>query len=495
DSLSLLLSALAAQAGPPPGRVIVVDDRRVRGGRLVTPAAHAALGSRLRILEGPGRGPAAARNVGWHESQAEWIAFLDDDVLPPPEWASRFASDIRALPPHAAASQGGIVVPLPPDRPPTDRERGVAGLAGAQWATADMAYRRRVLEQVGGFDERFPRAYREDADLGLRVVSAGHQIVHGDRTVAHPVWPSGRLASVRAQAGNADDMAMLALHGRRWREAAGAPAGRRPRNLATTAAGLAALAVGLAGRRAVALTMAAGWGAGTAELMWSRIAPGPRTRDEVSTMVLTSLLIPPAATLNTVRGLMRLPHLLRSAGAAAKAPPRVPDAVLLDRDGTLVVDVPYNGDPSRVRPMPGAAEALDRLRAAGVRTAVVSNQSGIGRGLLTPQRVAAVNRRVEELLGPIGPWLHCPHHPDDGCSCRKPAPGLVLRAAEQLGAEPARCAVIGDIGADVEAARAAGARGILVPTHVTRPEEIVEAPEVVGSLPAAVDLLLGEAAA
>jgi HAD superfamily hydrolase (TIGR01662 family) len=165
--------------------------------------------------------------------------------------------------------------------------------------------------------------------------------------------------------------------------------------------------------------------------------------------------------------------------------------VLFDRDGTLVVDVPYNGDPTRVVPMPGARAALDRLRSAGVRVAVVSNQSGIGRGLLSVDQVAAVNRRIESLLGPLDPWLLCPHAPDAACDCRKPSPGLVLRAAEALGVAPTDCALVGDTGADVEAARAAGARGVLVPNVVTRREEIDAAPEVASDLAAAVDLLLG----
>ena len=169
-----------------------------------------------------------------------------------------------------------------------------------------------------------------------------------------------------------------------------------------------------------------------------------------------------------------------------------PAAVLLDRDGTLVEDVPYNADPARVVPVAGAAAALERLRAAGVALALVSNQSGVARGLMSLRQVEAVNRRVEELLGPLGPWLVCPHGPDDGCACRKPAPGLVLAAAAALGVEPADCVVIGDIGADVEAARAAGARAILVPTPATLPEEVAAAPEVVESLEAAADLLVGE---
>jgi histidinol-phosphate phosphatase family protein len=165
--------------------------------------------------------------------------------------------------------------------------------------------------------------------------------------------------------------------------------------------------------------------------------------------------------------------------------------VLLDRDGTLIVDVPYNGDPARVVPVDGARAAVDRLRTAGVRLAVVSNQSGIGRGVLSAADVDAVNARVEDLLGPLGPWVVCPHAPDDDCACRKPRPGLVLEAAARLGVDPRRCAVIGDIGADVQAARAAGARAVLVPTAATREAEVRAAPERATTLGEAVDLLLG----
>jgi HAD superfamily hydrolase (TIGR01662 family) len=167
-----------------------------------------------------------------------------------------------------------------------------------------------------------------------------------------------------------------------------------------------------------------------------------------------------------------------------------PAAVLFDRDGTLVVDVPYNGDPARVRPVPAARPALELLRAAGVRAGVVTNQSGIARGLLTRAQVDAVNARVDELLGPFAVWQLCPHGPQDGCRCRKPAPGMVLDAAERLGVAPSRVAVIGDIGADVAAATAAGATAVLVPTPVTRQEEIDTAPVVQPDLVAAVRHLL-----
>ncbi|WP_344866957.1 HAD family hydrolase, partial [Planomonospora alba] len=171
-----------------------------------------------------------------------------------------------------------------------------------------------------------------------------------------------------------------------------------------------------------------------------------------------------------------------------------PAAILFDRDGTLVNDVPYNRRPDLVEPVPGAREVLDRLRAAGVPVGVVTNQSGVARGLITEGELAAVNARVEELLGPFDVWAVCRHDDADGCGCRKPAPGLVLAAARSLGVDPGDCVVIGDIGRDVAAARAAGARGILVPTAVTLPEEVDAAEEGSTDLAAAVELALGRAA-
>lgn len=166
-------------------------------------------------------------------------------------------------------------------------------------------------------------------------------------------------------------------------------------------------------------------------------------------------------------------------------------AVLFDRDGTLIVNVPYNGDPAKVKLMPEAAQAVERLRFAGLRIGVVSNQSGVARGLISAAQVDAVNRRVDEFLGPIQAWAICPHLPQDRCDCRKPLPGLIFEAAAALGVEPAECAVIGDVGSDMDAALAAGARGILVPTRQTKPGEVQRAAEVAVDLQAAVDLLLG----
>jgi HAD superfamily hydrolase (TIGR01662 family) len=164
--------------------------------------------------------------------------------------------------------------------------------------------------------------------------------------------------------------------------------------------------------------------------------------------------------------------------------------VLFDRDGTLVHDVPYNTDPTAVRAVPGAREELDRLRELGIPVGVVTNQSGVARGVISPEQLERVNTRVSELLGPFDVWSICRHGDDDGCPCRKPAPGLVKDAAAHLGVPVERCVVIGDTGADITAATAAGARGILVPTPRTLRQEIVAAHEVAPDLAAAVELAL-----
>ncbi|MFJ3027609.1 D-glycero-alpha-D-manno-heptose-1,7-bisphosphate 7-phosphatase [Curtobacterium sp. NPDC087080] len=174
----------------------------------------------------------------------------------------------------------------------------------------------------------------------------------------------------------------------------------------------------------------------------------------------------------------------------ALAKDRVVRGLLFDRDDTLVIDVPYNADPHKVVPVPGAHRAVERARAAGLRVGVVTNQSAIAKGLATREQVDATNARVDELVGPFGVWCVCPHDAGDDCDCRKPRPGMVLDAARRLGLDPSEVVVVGDIGADVGAAAAAGAQGILVPTPRTRTAEVDEAGTVATSLDDAVSLVL-----
>jgi histidinol-phosphate phosphatase family protein len=263
--------------------------------------------------------------------------------------------------------------------------------------------------------------------------------------------------------------------------------------VATTGIAIAALATTLR-RGPTRWTALAGswWTARTLRWAWTRIAPGPRTPAEVARMVVTSVAIPPVATAWAAIGRVRA-HRLAPRGPADRWAARPPALVLFDRDGTLVVDQPYNGDPRAVRPMHDAAAALGLLRRRGIATGIVTNQSGIARGLLTRAQVDGVNGEVQHRLGPFQYVAVCPHAPEDGCACRKPAPGMVLTAARALGVSPDRCALIGDIATDVDAAVAAGARAILVPNERTAAEDVERAPEVATGLVEAVLRLIGPA--
>lgn len=150
-------------------------------------------------------------------------------------------------------------------------------------------------------------------------------------------------------------------------------------------------------------------------------------------------------------------------------------AVLLDRDGTLIVDVPYLGDPDKVVLEPAAAPALQQLHGAGYLVIVVTNQSGIGRGLYSEADFHAVQARVAELLQaegvPVEAYYFCPHHPTEGlgellaeCDCRKPASGMLEAAIRDHGLDRSLSFMVGDKLDDVAAGQAAGVRGILVRT-------------------------------
>jgi D-glycero-D-manno-heptose 1,7-bisphosphate phosphatase len=142
--------------------------------------------------------------------------------------------------------------------------------------------------------------------------------------------------------------------------------------------------------------------------------------------------------------------------------------VLLDRDGTLIEDRHYLADPQGVRLLPGALEGLRALSAAGIRAAVLTNQSGVARGRITPAQLAAVHDRLSALLGAGGVSLagifSCLHAPDAGCACRKPAEGLARQAADALGFALPEAVVVGDKASDLELGHRLGVPAILVRT-------------------------------
>jgi len=149
---------------------------------------------------------------------------------------------------------------------------------------------------------------------------------------------------------------------------------------------------------------------------------------------------------------------------------RASGAVFIDRDGTLTEERFYMSDPDQVVLLPGAATALSDLREAGFKLVIVTNQSGIARGLYSEDEYHAVAKRLDDLLveagSPVDVTMYCPHHPDFGsaCECRKPATGMHRQAAAELGIDLADSYYVGDKVADVTPAHELGGVGVLVRT-------------------------------
>jgi D-glycero-D-manno-heptose 1,7-bisphosphate phosphatase len=160
-------------------------------------------------------------------------------------------------------------------------------------------------------------------------------------------------------------------------------------------------------------------------------------------------------------------------------------AAFLDRDGTLIEDEAYLGDPNRVRLIPGAADAVRKLNEAGVLTVVVTNQSGIARGYITEAQYESTRARLDELLDVEGAHIdasyHCPHFPDvsGACECRKPGTGLYLRAAREHAIDLRASLYVGDRLRDVEPGVKLGGTAIFVPSSVSLSEEFEQARRLV----------------
>jgi hypothetical protein len=336
-SLGALLADLVAEVDP--HSVVVVDDRPAGGAleALQVPDAVA-------VVRSGGRGPAAARNAGWRHGTSAWVVFVDDDVRLPAGWGRALRRDLAGAGDDVASVRAAVDVPLPADRRPTDWERNVARLADGYWVTAEVALRRRALAAVGGFDERFRTAYREDTDLALRLLDAGWRLERGQRVARHPVRPASRWVSVRLQRGNAADPLLSAAHGPDWRRRIGEPPGAYRRHRRAVAAAAVATAAAAARRWPLAAAGAAVWAWTTGRFAAERIAPGPRTAEEVATMLATSALIPPVAVYHRARGQV----LARAGAGQALARSRA-------RSIRRLVDLPAMRGSSTTRPPQAAS--------------------------------------------------------------------------------------------------------------------------------------------
>ena len=294
EVLSSCLGALLKSEGHEADlEIVVVDD----GPSSQTCAAvqlwvepFLARGIALRYEANQGRrGPAAARNRGWKAARGNLIAFTDDDTQPQPDW---LREGLRAFREGVDAAWGRIVMPIPAN--PTDYERDANALERAGFVTANCFCRRSVLEQLGGFDEQFRLAWREDTDFYFRLLKSGARVVHvPSAVVLHPVRPAPWGASIRQQRKVVFDALLYKKHPRLYRSRIRASP-RWDYYLVVASLLLAAWAH-LAQHPLLAAGAGAVWLVLTARFCAKRLAATSKAPRHVAEMVLTSSLIPPLA--------------------------------------------------------------------------------------------------------------------------------------------------------------------------------------------------------
>jgi glycosyltransferase involved in cell wall biosynthesis len=309
DLLDRCLAALAAQQFPPCAyEIIVADDAAAcETERLVASwAMRAACAVRYLPVTGP-HGPAAARNRGWRAARGEIVAFTDDDCLPDPCWlragAAAFCDhDGGASGDPVAAVFGRIVVPLPPT--PTDYERDTAGLETAEHATANCFYRRDALRAVGGFDERFTAAWREDSDLSFTLLERRARIARApDAVVIHPVRAARWGISLRQQRKSMFNALLYKKHPALYR--ARIQPGPPWHYYRIVGALLAAL-VGIAsGRRSLAALGGGAWLCLTVRFCLRRLDGTSHAPRHLAEMALTSAVIPVLSLYWRLRGAIK----------------------------------------------------------------------------------------------------------------------------------------------------------------------------------------------
>lgn len=305
ELLDQCLTALVEQAlDPRTFEVIVADDAAICATRdqVERWARHsrAEAGPAIHYMPICGaHGPAAARNRGWQAARGGIIAFTDDDCLPDAGW---LAAGLAAMSTGIDALSGRLVMPL--DGVPTDYERNAALLQHAGFVTANCFCRRDQLEALGGFDERFDKAWREDSDLQFRIEAAGGAIASAaGAVVVHPIRPAGWGISLRQQSKSQYNALLYKLHPEQYRQQIQSSAPWRYYAI------IAALGVGiggvLGGRRRLALGGLLTWLALTGRFCADRLAGTSHAPSHVVEMAVTSALIPPLSVFWRLRGAVR----------------------------------------------------------------------------------------------------------------------------------------------------------------------------------------------
>jgi glycosyltransferase involved in cell wall biosynthesis len=242
------------------------------------------------------RGPAAARNAGWRFARGGVIAFTDDDCIPEPEW---LAVGVQAIRQGATGVSGRVVVPLPED--PTDYERNAAGLATAEFVTANSFYLRSALEAVGGFDERFAMAWREDSDLWLTFMGRGETLVSAeDAVVIHPLRPAPWGVSLSQQRKSQYNALLYKKHPQLYRQRVQPGP---PRDYYAIVGSIVGCLLGLGFRRpGVMVASFMVWARLTGAFIARRLHGTSRRPAHVAEVLVTSALIPPLAVYWRLRG-------------------------------------------------------------------------------------------------------------------------------------------------------------------------------------------------
>lgn len=302
--LARCLGALLAQDfAPSTYEILVADDAACEETRhqVECLAARAQLcGTNVRYVPVTGRhGPAAARNAGWHAARAPILAFTDDDCIPDRGWLS---AGVAALSEGVVGAAGRLVVPCPEVQ--TDFARNTALLASAEFVTANCFYRRDALAEIGGFDERFPCAWREDSDLFFSVMESGGRVVRAlDAVVVHPVRPAPWGISIRQQRLSQYNALLYKKHPQLYRERIQPAPPWHYYGICGVL--LFAVASLLFGRRRNALLAMALWLLLTGRFCLRRLAGISKSPLHVVEMIVSSALIPPLAVFWRLRGALR----------------------------------------------------------------------------------------------------------------------------------------------------------------------------------------------